>query len=375
MLFIKSIMRRILCVSAFRKVGNLPNRVMNLILNCAMLSLYGTVDRETSVLLFDNKTLYSPRFSPGTINYPLERIRDRFGTACEIYVVTDMPWEMSFEGVSDIIDIEKLNTLLTNQYSENSPLILIAGFQNDETLDEFMGKVIHQKNVYYFGFNHVYPPARYLQTERNAFDGLRNAEKKVLEHQTEMNLGDYENIVQALSSTRALEGVYIEVGVFRGNSAVAALEYLKISNIQRYSYFFDTFEGFTYETAQKSQDARFVDTHFKETSFDFVMSRLEKYQNCTVQRLNIITDDLPESIHNCAVANIDVDSFEATESALQKISPLMVNGGIMILEDYGHTPATLGGFFAIRQFLRSELGEKFTTVHLRTGQLFLIKYE
>ena len=211
--------------------------------------------------------------------------------------------------------------------------------------------------------------------EKVAKKALLSAEKLILDHQPRMNLGDYENIVQALSSTTSLKGVYIEVGVFRGNSAVAAMEYItKKEMTHRVCYFFDTFEGFTYDAVYTSQDIRFVDTHFQETSIDYVKSRLDGYSNCKVRKVNIITDDLPASINSCAVANIDVDSYEATKHALLKVVPIMVNGGIIILEDYGHTPATLGGFYAIREFMRSSLMESFTRIHMPTGQLFLIKH-
>lgn len=335
----------------------------------------GTFDAETSVILFGSEALTQPRFGTWSLKYPIDRARERFADRCRLFVVTDVPFgREDFDGVP-IITIEKALTVLTDPATDDMPQVFVAGFQSDETLDRFMDRVVGQDNVFYYGLNHVYPPARFFQTECNARDALLAAEELVLQHQPRMNLGDYENILQALAATRELPGCYVEVGVFRGNSAVAALEYLKVAGIaQRASYFFDTFEGFTYEAVYKSQDARFVDTHQKETSYDYVLSRLGSYENCTICKLNIVTDNLPEPITQVAVANIDVDSYEATASALKKIAPLMVSGGIMICEDYGHTPATLGGFYAVREFLRSVWRTKFTAIHLRTGQLFLVRH-
>ena len=46
---------------------------------------------------------------------------------------------------------------------------------------------------------------------------------------------------------------------------------------------------------------------------------------------NILNDGLPDK--EIAVANIDVDMYEATLVALYKIAPRMVLGGVILLED------------------------------------------
>ena len=123
----------------------------------------------------------------------------------------------------------------------------------------------------------------------------------------------------------------------------------------------------------KSQDALYAHTH-SETSIDEVQAKLRAYSRYRLVECDIISDPLPDSVHRVAVANIDVDIYEATKSALEKLYQLIVCGGIMIVEDYGHTPRLSGAFVAVRQFLNSSSGRTFTPVHRRSGQIFLVRH-
>ena len=88
---------------------------------------------------------------------------------------------------------------------------------------------------------------------------------------------------------------------------------------------------------------------------------------------NIIEDPLPSEIGNIAVANIDVDLYEAVKVALFKIAPKILPGGIMIAEDPGHTPRLVGARLALDDFLNSELSKSFTPIYMESGQWFFLK--
>jgi hypothetical protein len=73
------------------------------------------------------------------------------------------------------------------------------------------------------------------------------------------------------------------------------------------------------------------------------------------------------------VANIDVDLYEATKVALERVAPLVVLGGIIICEDPASTPGLYGAYVAMHDFLEgNEDGRKFLPV-FKGGQYFLIK--
>jgi len=66
---------------------------------------------------------------------------------------------------------------------------------------------------------------------------------------------------------------------------------------------------------------------------------------------NICKDDLPKEIEKIAVANIDVDMYEPTLVALNKVSDLVVKGGVVIVEDATSTPCLYGAYLAMEEFL------------------------
>jgi hypothetical protein len=67
-----------------------------------------------------------------------------------------------------------------------------------------------------------------------------------------------------------------------------------------------------------------------------------------------------------------VDIYDATISALKKIDPLVVEGGIIICEDPASTPGLYGSLLAMEEFLRSTEGAKYIKI-FKTGQYFLLK--
>jgi hypothetical protein len=188
---------------------------------------------------------------------------------------------------------------------------------------------------------------------------------------------DFVNLTQALYRTRRLSGSVVEVGCFRGSSGSVMLDYSANKNLPaKHFWFFDVFDGFDYQEALASSDLIWANSHATEGEA-FTRQRLEckaGANQVTVRTLNIISDELPDDLGPIAVANIDVDLYEAVFAGLTRIAPLIQIGGIMICEDAGHTPALIGAALALEQFLDSDLGAGFTPVHMTSGQTFLIRH-
>ena len=189
---------------------------------------------------------------------------------------------------------------------------------------------------------------------------------------------DFVNLLQAAEATRGLEGDFVEIGCFRGSSGCALLRYMKAARIRRRCYFFDVFEGFTYEAARSSADTYWSGSHQTEGRA-VVEQRLRRYEcpengpSVVVVQSNIIQDPLPPEIQRICVANVDVDMYEAVLASLHRVAPLIVPGGILIVEDPGHTPLLIGARVALNQFLRSPTSDGFLPIYMQSGQTFLIK--
>lgn len=111
---------------------------------------------------------------------------------------------------------------------------------------------------------------------------------------------------------------------------------------------------------------------YYKTSIELVRKRVKEGQNINIVKSNIITDNLPDEIEHVAVCNIDVDLYEAVQYALYKVKDRVVKGGVIIAEDYGHTPELLGAQLAIDEFYEENEDEWFKIV-CTSGQCLLIR--
>merc|ERR1712187_745318 len=96
-------------------------------------------------------------------------------------------------------------------------------------------------------------------------------------------------------------------------------------------------------------------------------------------RLNIVGESLakgmsglpysgfpPQQQLRIVAANIDVDLYEATLSAMHQVAEHLVVGGIMILEDVAATPSLTGALAAAETFLASPEGKGFLRLYGRS---------
>lgn len=58
---------------------------------------------------------------------------------------------------------------------------------------------------------------------------------------------------------------------------------------------------------------------------------------------------------------------------LEKLAPLIVPNGILIVEDAGQAPALIGARVALSQFMNTPAGKDFRPVYMESGQTLLIK--
>lgn len=192
----------------------------------------------------------------------------------------------------------------------------------------------------------------------------------------------HENICEALSITRQIEGDYVEIGVFRGGSALTAINYIDEvrkadpSLPPRKAWLLDTFDGFNYDEAFDSPDVIWAGTHALDgvtRTMDYIRETLSGTPvPFELIASNICADPLPSGVSRIAVANVDVDMFEPTLDALNKVSPLVTPGGIIICEDAAATPGLYGALQAMEDFLAGDAGKDYVKIFKR-GQVFLLK--
>ena len=255
--------------------------------------------------------------------------------------------------------------------------IFIPAFHSDENAVKVLA-YIKAAGGSFFSCQQSLPVASYFHLNNLARRVLANEFRdQHYERFAKWDGPDFTNIIQAIDITRDIDGDYVEVGVFEGSSARLALRYMREAKVGRRSFFIDTFEGFQYDEAKSSIDRIWDGTHALDNQ-ELVKKRLNQYSDLQngldviVLKCNILRD-FPKDIRKIALANIDVDMYEATKAALHRIAPLVVSNGIIIVEDAGRTPLLSGARLALSEFLESDEGGKFISVYMESGQTFLIR--
>ncbi len=216
-------------------------------------------------------------------------------------------------------------------------------------------------------YAHRDPVARRVLLEEGAIDWAARGLQ-----QRKFDLDDFEMLMQTLAITRDVPGAYVEIGVFQGHSARAALRYLAAAGIRRRAFLVDTFGGFDYPEAAASPDAMWAGTH-GGTSEEIVRGMVEGLGDVELVRANVLRDPLPDAADPIAVCNVDVDMYEAVLAALRQAAPRLPVRGILVVEDAGHTPALGGALLALDEFLASPAAAGLLPIAVPSGQTLLVR--
>lgn len=154
---------------------------------------------------------------------------------------------------------------------------------------------------------------------------------------------------------RGIQGDFVECGVWRGGSSMAmALTLLEFGRENRDLYLYDTFEGMSAPTdADVSFDGNPAEKKFKDRqlsveSSDWCRSPIDEVEanlattRYPASRLHLIKgkveDTLPREMPAgpIAILRLDTDWYESTRHELLHLYPRLVQGGVLIIDDYGH---------------------------------------
>lgn len=178
-----------------------------------------------------------------------------------------------------------------------------------------------------------YKCKHYTMTSKERMYTLYSAVKYVLEHN--------------------IEGDIVECGVWKGGSSMlSALTLKKMKRFEKNIYMYDTYSGMSkptekdvdYEGNKSIPKWKKLDKN-DFNKWDFApLSEVKKNMYKTgYPKENIIfvkgkvEDTIPETIpHKISVLRLDTDWYESTYHELVHLFPLLSNGGILIIDDYGH---------------------------------------
>lgn len=161
------------------------------------------------------------------------------------------------------------------------------------------------------------------------------------------------NAVRHLTKQK-IAGDFVECGVWKGGSMVATANTLiAADDLSRQLWLYDTFEGMSVPTGN--------DVDFMGQQADVLLAEQDREQSDSIwcfspqQQVheamlatgypeeNIrfvagkVEDTLPTALpQKIALLRLDTDWYESTKCELEHLFPRMVDGGALIIDDYGH---------------------------------------
>src|SRR3954453_15256507 len=158
---------------------------------------------------------------------------------------------------------------------------------------------------------------------------------------------------------RGVAGAFAECGVWRGGSVLAmVLTLQELGLADRDIHLYDTFEGMTEPTALDTSpvDAPALETWkqaherderpwrevFGDGVYDegFVRELLLE-TGYPAERIHVVKGPVEETIpaaapEGLALLRLDTDWYESTRHELEHLYPRLADGGVLIIDDYGH---------------------------------------
>lgn len=203
------------------------------------------------------------------------------------------------------------------------------------------------------------------------FDDLYNRVLKSTQTKASLWRRDrFYNLYSAVELVKNLQGNVIELGCYRGLSSYLICTRLKELN-QNFSgegyLICDSFKGLSSPTTQDQLPENFSGMFATESGIvkknlsDFP---LIQYFDGWIPEVFL---NLPEAKYR--FVHIDVDLVEPTVASFEYFYPRMVNGGIIVCDDYGGK-IWKGTKVAVDDFCDKY---KIQTLRLSTGQIFILK--
>jgi O-methyltransferase len=195
-------------------------------------------------------------------------------------------------------------------------------------------------------------------------EGLTPADRAIAERalpHTMTSVGRLQGLIDGVRYVvdRDLAGAFVECGVWRGGSVLAMIGTLQELGVSdRDIYLFDTFEGMTeptdhdvssfdgsavehWQAAQERNERPWNEFFGKDAFSEDSVSATIGATGYPAERLHLvpgkvettIPDAAPESI---ALLRLDTDWYESTRHELLHLYPRLVDGGVLLIDDYGH---------------------------------------
>jgi O-methyltransferase len=158
---------------------------------------------------------------------------------------------------------------------------------------------------------------------------------------------------QTVEQCAPLGGAIVEVGVYKGGSAVLIRDAAPHAPL----YLFDTFAGHPSTDPERDNSGHYPG-RFNDTSLESVQALFEGHPN----QPTFVQGTFPDSLaqvnglpSRLCFVHVDVDLYAGTRACFEELWPLLAVGGAMICDDYGFEDCP-GAKTAVREFVAATPG-------------------
>ncbi len=177
----------------------------------------------------------------------------------------------------------------------------------------------------------------------------------------------------------SLPGVIVDLGIFQGASTFTWAKLCEIfcpTDVRKFVYAFDSFSGFPEIAGENGpedeQQDRRAGGYFGGEGIESDLHQAQLAMNCDrhlrhIDRIRFVKGDvvktIPEFVKEhgnglrIALLNLDLDLYEPTSTALVHFAPLMVRGGIIVLDEYA-VEEFGGESKAVDEYFQERFGRK-----------------
>lgn len=200
----------------------------------------------------------------------------------------------------------------------------------------------------------VIPPEQYLSDMEGDFLEIWENVKLFTMTSVERGYSLYKSVEYVVKNN--IPGDFVECGVWKGGSCMLMAMALKnFGDIERGIYLYDTYEGMPKPTEEDviSWNGRSVLEKWEEdkngqkdnfgswaVGLNEVKDNISK-TNYPEAKLFFVPGDVAVSLNktkpdNIALLRLDTDWYASTVKELETLYPLLVEKGVLIIDDYGH---------------------------------------
>jgi O-methyltransferase len=149
-----------------------------------------------------------------------------------------------------------------------------------------------------------------------------------------------QTVLWAAKQARAVEGQFVELGVFRGHTSIFLAEYLDFAAWDKRWYLYDTFEGIPTDQLDPGwADSNKAAYNAQTFSYEEVRERFAPFPNIEVIKgrvPEILSETSPDRI---AFLHVDLNNSAAEIAALDALFDRISPGGVIVFDDYGWATA------------------------------------